>query len=1177
MKSQDRKHLTSPGLKRSVAGLHTSSYYCLIIYIKYMKFTPLYGAGSFYLRVEYKYLLALKLIALLLLSGALHVSAASYSQNITMSAKGTTVESVLRSVRQQTGYLFFYSEKVNVGEQRFDVSFKNTPLRQVLNESLAPAGLDFEIVGKTIVISNKPTVARQNLVSQPAVIKGQVKDSVNNFTLPGVTVSMKSPRKVLAVSDGNGNFVISAKAGDVIIFSYIGYTSKEVKLGSQLSLGVNLVPEVASIKDVVITGYQSIKRDNYTGNAIIVSGADLKRNNPQNLLKSIQSFDPSFRLLENNMLGSDPNRLPQINVRGATAIPSISDDILDRNNLSSNYNLPVFIMDGFEVSMQKVYDLDINRIESVTLLKDGAATAVYGSRAANGVMVITTKTPAEGKLQLSYNYENTFSAPDLSDYHVLDAQQKITYEQKVGLYSSSMATSGDTKQEELDAQLFTRLKNVASGVNSYWLSQPLRNVYQQKHSLYVQGGEKTFRYGIDLRYQTQPGVMKGSDNKRYSGGLDFTYTPHKGFIVRNVLTVTQVDQKNSPYGNFSEYVYANPYFPLRDSTGRLLQELANWRVDTDRQGADQYVTEIVFNPLYEASLSSFNKSAYTEIINALSADYKITPELRLRALVSLNKTNGTSDNYLSPLSSKFYNVASDKLNTRGSYDYGTNANLNIDGNITLGYNKQINEHFMNLVIGANILAAKSDQKSFSAQGFASDAFTNIGFARIYKENDGPNGNVIKQRTAGLFFSGNYAFRNRYLLDASVRIDGSSAFGADKRYAPFWSLGAGWNIHKESFLANSSVISQLRLKGSIATLGSINFQPYQARALYAYQSSNWYSTGIGASIIGFGNNKLEWQKTYTYDAGIDLGMFDDRLVISPRYYVKNTKGLITDINLAPSTGYTTYKDNLGDMSNKGYELYVTANVLRRNNWNVNLTGNLTHNDNKIVSISDALKSFNGKIDSYQTNTSNNAFSTPLARYVEGKSLNTIWAVRSLGIDPQNGKEILMKKDGSLTYDWDVRDIEDVGNRAPAAEGFFGSTISYKRLMFSFNFHYRFGGDTFNQTLIDRVENANPRFNVDSRVLSDRWQQAGDHTFFKNIADVTQTYVSSRFVQKDRLLELQSVYVSYDWQGKMIQSLGIKNLRLAATANDIFRTSSIEAERGINYPFARSVTFSLLGSF
>ncbi|MFB0495769.1 SusC/RagA family TonB-linked outer membrane protein [Mucilaginibacter sp. NFR10] len=1144
-----------------------------------MKLTFLYNAVCAMRGVKCKFLLVLKLTTILLLVGVLHLSAASYSQTVTISGKNKSLESVFKDIKQQTGYLFFYSEKVNIKGKTVDANFHDAPLVDVLNTCLKDFDLSFTIVSKTIVIQNKIPEPRPELAAPMSKIpvSGRVLDSVSKTTLPGVNIAIKGGRGVIGQTNDKGEFNVQADAGQTLIFSFMGYKSAEVKVVAGQSIVVRLLPDINNIKDIVVTGYQVIKKDNYTGNAITVSGADLKRNNPQNVIKSIASFDPSFKVLDNNFIGSDPNKLPKINVRGATAIPSISDNILDRNNLSSNYNLPAFILDGFEVSLQKVVDLDINRIESVTLLKDGAATAVYGSRAANGVMVITTKAPVAGKLQLSYNYELTFNGPDLSDYHVLNAKQKVAYEQLVGLYDTQTSTSGDTKQDELDAQLFTRLKNVASGVNTYWLSQPLRNAYQQKHSVYAQGGDQSFRYGIDLRYQTQPGVMKGSDNTRYSGGVDFTYNPSSKLIIRNDLTITQVNQANSPYGDFSTYVNANPYFPIRDSTGRLVQELANWRVNTGRSGTDQYVTENVFNPLYEASLSSFNKAAYTEILESFSADYKMTKSLRLRALMSVNKTNSTSDNYVSPLSSVFYNYASDRLNNRGTYDYGTNASLNLDGNVTISYNKQLGDHYFNLVLGANILASKADVKSFSAQGFSNDRFTNIGFARIYKENSGPYGDVTKSRTAGAFFSGNYAFQNKYLLDASVRVDGSSAFGADRRYAPFGSLGIGWNIHKEGFFQGSKVISQLRLKGSIATLGSISFPAYQSRSIYSYDTQNWYSTGIGATILGYGNSNLEWQKTRTSDVGMDIGLFKDRIVISPRYYYKLTKGLITDINLAPSTGFTTYKDNLGDMSNKGYELYLVAQVFHTSNWNINLTGNLAHNVNKIVSISDALKAFNNNIDNFQTNKDNNAFSTPLTRYVEGKSLNTIYAVKSLGIDPENGKEILVKKDGTLTYVWDVKDVQDVGNTTPKAEGFFGSTVSYKRFMLSFSFHYRFGGQAFNQTLIDRVENADPRFNVDSRVLEQRWKQPGDRTFFKNITDLTDTYVSSRFVQKDNLIELQSLYLSYDFKPNAIRRLGLQNLRLAATANDVFRTSTIQAERGIYYPFARSLTFSLLGSF
>ncbi|QTE59015.1 carboxypeptidase-like regulatory domain-containing protein [Mucilaginibacter rubeus] len=534
-----------------------------------MKLTFLYNAVCAIRGVKCKFLLVLKLTTILLLVGVLHLSAASYSQTVTISGKNKSLESVFKDIKQQTGYLFFYSEKVNIKGKTVDADFHDTQLVDVLNACLKNFDLSFTIVSKTIVIQNKiPEPRPEPIIINKVSVSGRVLDSVSKTTLPGVNIAVKGGRGVIGQTNDKGEFNVQADAGQTLIFSFMGYKSAEVKVVAGQSIVVRLLPDINNIKDIVVTGYQVIKKDNYTGNAITVSGADLKRNNPQNVIKSIASFDPSFKVLDNNFIGSDPNKLPKINVRGATAIPSINDKILDRNNLSSNYNLPAFILDGFEVSLQKVVDLDINRIESVTLLKDGAATAVYGSRAANGVMVITTKAPVAGKLQLSYNYELTFNGPDLSDYHVLNAKQKVAYEQLVGLYDTKTSTSGDTKQDELDAQLFTRLKNVASGVNTYWLSQPLRNAYQQKHSVYAQGGDQSFRYGIDLRYQTQPGVMKGSDNTRYSGGVNFTYNPSSKLIIRNDLTITQVNQANSPYGDFrhSIYITVHLFALIRDNT-----------------------------------------------------------------------------------------------------------------------------------------------------------------------------------------------------------------------------------------------------------------------------------------------------------------------------------------------------------------------------------------------------------------------------------------------------------------------------------------------------------------------------------------------------------------------------------------------------------------------------------
>ncbi|WP_443938536.1 SusC/RagA family TonB-linked outer membrane protein [Pedobacter sp. MW01-1-1] len=1119
----------------------------------------------------------MKLTTLFLLITALHVSAATFSQTVTISRRTASIKQVFKEIKKQTGYYFFYKEQLLEGAAAITVEFNNAPLAEALNTTLKNQPLSYNIVNKTIVISKKEVLPSQNQTIVSKIdISGKVIDKDTGQPIPGVNISIKNGA-MLSVSNDKGEFKFSADAGTVVLFSYIGYEVSEVKIGTAKILTVKLASKMTQMNDVVITGYQVIKKDNYTGQAITMKGEELKKNNPQNLLKSIQSFDPSFKVLDPTLFGSDPNMLPKINVRGTTSLPSIDDteNILDRNNLSSNYNLPAFMLDGFQVSLQTVNDLDINRIESVTLLKDAAATAVYGSRAANGVVVITTKAPAPGKLQLTYNFELRVNAPDLSDYHVLNASDKLAYEKLAGLYTQGNSTA--YTQEQLDAEYFLRLKNVASGINTYWLSQPLQNAYGQKHSIFVQGGDSKFRYGVDLRYETTPGVMQGSERDRYSGGMNFTYNPNPKLLFRNVLTVSQVNGKNSPYGDFNTYVRMNPYYPMTNAYGDLIQEIANWKVDTHQSGANQIKTINVFNPLYEGTLNSFDKSSYLEIIDALSMDWRITPSLIFKTQVSLNKNKETNDKFLSPLSSTFYNYSTADLNNRGTYDFSSNDQYNVDGKATLGFNKQIGEQSFNLVLGTNIMASKGTFVSLQAQGFSNDRFTNIGFARTYKQNAAPGGNVSENRLAGMFFSGNYAFKNKYLLDASFRYEGSSTFGANKRFAPFWSVGLGWNLHNENFLKGSNVISQLRLKASTGLLGSVSFPPYLSKSIYQYNTSNWYSTGLGATVMGYGNDNLQWQKTQASDVGFDLGLFKDRVVISPRYYYKLTKGLITDIDLSPSTGFTTYKENLGDQANKGYELYLTANVFRSKNWNINLQGNLAHNENTLVKISNSLKTLNDKIDQYQTNAANNAQSTPLLRYNEGQSLSTIYAVKSLGIDPENGKEIFVKKDGSLSYVWDVKDIQPIVDGAPKVDGNLNGNISFKNFLVSLSFYYRFGGYTYNQTLVDRVENADPRFNVDQRVLEQRWIKPGDQSFYKNIADLSITNVSSRFIQKENLIELRSIYISYDMKQKFLKKAGFQSLRPAITFNDIFRSSSIEMERGIYYPFARTCTFSLMASF
>jgi len=1133
-----------------------------------MIFTNLCQAVRISQRAKSKTILVMKLTAVFILAGFLQVSAAGFSQTVTVTKENIPLQKLFREIKKQTGYVFFYNMRLLQKTHPVNIDVKNKSLREVLDLVFEAQPVTYSIVNKTIVVNDRaplppPVVTQVDTV--PAVdIRGGVIDEVSGTPVVGANVVIKGS-KLGTVTDGSGNFVIRAKPGTTLVISFVGFENVNVtaKVGS---LSVKLKPSKDPMADVVITGYQQIKKESFTGNAVTVTGDELKRINPTNMLQSIQAYDPSFQVAQSNLLGSNPNSLPRVNLRGSASLPTGGGDVLTRNNLTGNVNLPTFILDGYEVSIEKVYDMDVNRVQSITLLKDAAATAVYGSRAANGVLVITTKAPQEGKLQLSYSYDGTMSAPDLSDYHVLNATDKLEYERLAGLYKAV----GDRTANDQEELYYKKKSNVLAGVNTYWLSQPVRTAFGHKNSLYLEGGNATIRYGIDLRYQTQPGVMKGSGRDRYGLGSVLSYAPNKKFIFRNSLTVTQVTAKESPYGSFASYVAMNPYYPKTDSNGHVLQVVDSWLIDTRLQDSSQYKTQNVLNPMYNGTLSNFDQTKYIEFIDAFSADWNMTNALRLRGIASVTKRKYTTDRFLSPLSNEFYNYETSRLKERGSYFYNTVDENIFDGSLTLNYNKQLGDHFLNLATGVNVQTNSNDSKSIMAIGFSNDRFTNIAFANSYALNSSPDANYTLQRLFGSFMSLNYSYRNKYMADLSARLDGSSKFGNDNKTAPFWSFGIGWNVHKEDFLMNSN-ISTLRLRASTGLTGQVNFEPYQSKTTYDYYTSNWYSTGIGASVITYGNENLKWQKTDNYDVGMDLGLFRDKLYFSARYYQKLTHGLLADIILPPSTGFNSYKENLGDMKNTGVEINLKATAFKNRDWTVNFTANFSRNDNKIVRISNALKAYNDKVDDEQGK--NGLQGTPLLRYREGQSINTIYAVHSLGIDPENGKEIFVKKDGTQTYDWDVKDIMPVGDNTPFALGYFGPNVSYKRFLLNVLFYTRFGGKEYNQTLVDRIENADPRFNVDSRVLSDRWKKPGDHALYKDISLTDKTFVSDRFIQKDNVVELQSVYLSYDFEKRLYSKLSMRNLRVSFTMNDIWRTSSMKTERGIDYPFARSFTFSI----
>ena len=965
------------------------------------------------------------------------------------------------------------------------------------------------------------------------VIKGRVIDGKGE-PLVGATVKLKGGNGVY-FTDHNGNFeIITKKNREEITVTYLGHVSQTLFVFPGNETTIPLAADDTSLSEVVVTGFVNKSKVSFTGSQTTVQKDQLLSMGTKNVLESLQSFVPGLVIAENNLAGSNPNSRPELSIRG-------------RATFDGSANMPLFVVDGTEVSADYVYDMDMNDIESVTVLKDASASALYGSKASAGVIVITTKTMKPGRLRLNYSGTYRLSTPDLTDYHMLNAAQKLEFERLAGLYTSTDLE----RQYRLDNEYNRLAQIVRSGVNTDWLSKPLRNGFSQNHSLSIDGGDDYARYNLGLRYATDDGVMIGSKRDRLSLFFKFSYNKPGAFSVNNSTTLMTVDSEDSPYGSFSDYTQQNPYESPYNEDGSLRKNLSNF----------------VNNPLYEAQAGNFKKSENVNILNTTTLQVWFSDAFRLNGDFSFTKDMTTSNRFTSPLS--FSELTKTDMSQRGSLTESHSNLLRYAGKLMLSYNKNLfGKLFTSATAGSTIEANNGDNTSYTSIGYYSANLSHPSFAAAYQQGK-PNGSDNIYRTVGFFANLNSIWDNKYFLDLIYRYEGSSKFGKNTRFAPFWSVGAGWNIHNESFLQGKG-IELLKLRASIGYLGNISFEPYQAITSYNYASGYNYVKGIGAIPKTIGNPDLRWERTLTSNVGIDLTMFKGRWDLTFDAYVKNTDDLLVNVTKAPSVGVTTARENLGAIENKGVELRTRVMPIKNKNLQWSISATYAYNKSKIKQISNALMSKNEE--------NRNAKGTaPLPIYEEGGSLTALKVVPSAGIDPATGREIYIKRDGTYTFDYDARDKVTFGDEAPWAQGSLSSYLTYKQWSASASFGYSLGGLVYNQTLATRVEGADPKYNADERVFNDRWKQPGDYAKYRNIADYSTPQQTSRFVQVNNYLTLQSLSVAYDFTPWQIRKLGLTRLRLELLTNDLFYLSSIKRERGLDYPYARSVEMSVRFSF
>lgn len=963
-------------------------------------------------------LLRMKLTFVLVFCMLVQTFAAVNAQTVTLKKQNASLEEIIWELKEQTKFVFLYSSADVATVKGIDIDMQNSQIDAILKKCLEGTDLQFVKENNAIIIrqANGKTAVPQ---VQSRKITGKVIDEDGN-PLPGVAVLIEGTTIGVATDmDGKYDLTCPEMKDIVLKFSYIGMKPKSVVVGNKTVVDVTLESDSQEMDEVVVTGLLNRRKSGFAGTTTVISKQELAKVSTGNIFTTISTLDAGFKIEENNLDGSNPNKLPDFTIRG-------------KGSFQNGSTAPIFILDGFEVTSQKVFDMDINRIESITLLKDASATILYGSRASNGVIVIETTAPKAGKLRVTYDFKPTIAIVDLTDYDLMNAREKLQYEKEAGLYTQEITPGYEDndrrEQGELDKAYYNRYKNIVEGVNTYWLSQPVKNAFSHAHSLFVEGGADNVRYGIDASYNQNKGVMKESGRDRFGLGFSLIYRIKDKITIKNYISYAHTHAYNSPYGSFSQYAKLNPYERIYNDNGELIPKLSDG--DT--------------NPLYDALLPNRNFTKDQEFREQLSVDWFIRDGLRLKGQMAIVKGETSGEIYKSPFSAEFlkttYNSESRvqeylPIAERGYLSMTDGASFSYDGNVTLNYNTLVNEkHIIYAGVGLEVTQNDNNSHGFIMTGFPDDRYSDPAFAIQYKKETKPSSSESKSRAIGFFANGNYSYDDRYFADVSVRIDGSSKFGADKKYAPFWSAGAGWNVHNEKFFKHTK-ISMLKLRYSYGVTGNQEFSAYQAKTMFQFNTDRLYNSGISAALMGYGNPDLEWQNQYQSNYGFDFGYAKDRIRLQFNYYQKKTEGMLTSVSVAPSLGLpsNTFTSNLGKIQNKGVEVNLNAVLIRDQGkdfeWSVMLQA--AHNKNKIMEISTALKNINEKNNQDKT--------TPAAVYEEGESMSAIKAVPSLGIDPTTGQELFMKKDGTITYTWDATDKVICGDSEPKVFGNVGTNL------------------------------------------------------------------------------------------------------------------------------------------
>ncbi len=837
----------------------------------------------------------MKLTTFILLFPTVMVSASIYSQSTKLTLKFTeiTYQQMFQKIENQTEFRFAFSSSKLDPNQKVTLDVKNKTVEEILDNTL-PEKVRYEVIDRYVVIMDASDIKSEGKLQQKS-ISGTVTDEYGQ-PLPGVSIVLKGTSNG-TVTNMEGKYSFEdVPENATLVFSFVGMSTQEVAVGNQTTIDVSLVADAIGLDEVVAIGYGTVRKSDITGSVGSIKTEEL---NSTNVLRVDQALKGKIAGLQAIPTSSDPGAQTSIRIRGS-------------NSISAN-NEPLYVIDGY-IGGFSLNDVNMNNIESIEVLKDASATAIYGSRGSNGVILITTKRGKEGKTRISYDSYISFQSP--SRYiPVMNASEFAAFQ-------------NETKGSEM----YPNPDSYGEGTN--WAKEVYReNVPMTSHNLSISGGDNKHTYFLSGNYFDQQGISINSGLERYNFQINTDHKISDKLKLGNSLIVSRRNYTPGSFGiGIKNLIGWDPTLPVYDEEGNYTQQIQLAELSSD-------------NPVALSELP-IDITTTNKLLGTIFGEYEIIDGLTYKLNVGANLQNGTRNRY-DP--STLY----DQQNYQGTATINNNETLDLIIENTLNYSKTFGEHNISGLFGYTRQTIESKSNLVQARGFVSDAFTFNNLAAAAERSDA-NSNLTNSGLESFIFRSNYGLSNKYLLTVSARMDGASVFAANNKWGLFPSAAIAWKAGNEEFIKNLNIFDNLKFRASYGVLGNPGLDPGASLTKLAPGGNNYIFgvdqhlvSGIAANTLG--NPDLKWESTTQFDVGIDAGFFNNRLQITADYYDKLTKDLLVDVPLLWLTSFESVLTNFGTVSNKGFEFSLTSTNINSRDFRWITNFNISTNKNEIVSI------------------------------------------------------------------------------------------------------------------------------------------------------------------------------------------------------------------------------------